>query len=517
MGKKQAEQSRKRQQARAERRRVDAKRRKAEARASAASTPKTGVPEATREFSAIRVGLEELLAGGGEVAATVRTWSPGEGDKPAQITLDVRLLGLTATMYGTFHQMHPEDFFGEDFARMSAEEIEEHEEGWSWESAAPARFVLGKVMQDKSLAAAVTLHSEIGRLVDELKCDRVMLGHLAGDREKTVAHKIYARLGLADDLVDLLAPIAKQLPSQEKSFWFSMKRVNRWPEAVWQYFDEYFERDSTGPLVETVRSLDAAALARLPARPSWPAPHVPRVTRPSADVIKKFLAALNELMSGGGSVSAELKSWSPGVPQGKAAEAVLELRLFGLDATVSGKITPLTPAEFFGADLVHFSAADIEADEEWQETATARLVLDQLVTDKDLAVKAILSHAVTILVDDYLGLGVHVTEKVCEALGVPLDIEPILDPIAQRLPEDAKAEWYEDGREEDDRVEDSQPGRSEKHYVPGHISECLWDAIEIDPDIAPGSSYLDFTEGLDFRLRDRLRALVPPKDASRQL
>ena len=404
---------------------------------------------------------------------------------------------MTATMYGTFHKMLPEDFFGEHYASMSAEEIEEHQEGWGWENATAARITLDKVRQDKSLATAVLLHSEIDRLVDELKCDWA------------VVQKLYTRLGLADDLADVLAPVAKQLPSEEKSFWFSMKRLNRWPSGIWSDFIDYFERESTGPLVEAVRSLDAAALARLPARPSRPHHPVTRVPPPSPEAVKKFLTALDEIMQGRGSVSAELKSWSPGAPQGTAAEAILELRLFGLDVTVSGKITPLTPEVFFGADIVYFSAADIEADPEWQQTATARLVLDQLVTDKALAVNAILSQAIGLLVEDYLGVGMPVTEKVCEAFGVPLDIEPILDPIAQRLPEDAKAEWYEDGREEDGRGGDSQDGRSEKHYLPGNISECLWDAIEIDPEIAPNSSFLDFTDGIDDKLRNRLRALVP--------
>lgn len=263
MSKSQAQQSQKRRQARTERRRVEAKGRKTQERAriSIQSSPLLGpgnpAPPAPPVFqqedlSIVRAQLKALLKGEGDADMKVRSWSPSpDGGSPAEIVVDLKLLGLALVAKGTIVPITLDSFFDQDNAPIPTPGTNED---WDWRQATPGRLILDMLIHDKDAAAALVASKAIGEIIDRLSCVR------------TVGDNLHARLGITERDEDTLDHLARRLPDDERRFWFRVQRDGLFMENFGDTLYGAIEVGFSGPLIDFFESTDEALIERLPGR-----------------------------------------------------------------------------------------------------------------------------------------------------------------------------------------------------------------------------------------------------------
>lgn len=154
-------------------------------------------------------------------------------------------------------------------------------------------------------------------------------------------------------------------------------------------------------------------------RPAEPPPPPP--------VVEAFRGALEAVLGGGGEAALVEVEWVPAAEKDDEAQVLVALRLFGQAAEIDGSIFSLDGCTFSELDAV--------------ETRAAAQVVTALRQDRASAVAAILLYGLDELLVDALQLSATQVADVLERLGVPRDLEDILEPLAERLPAAERRAW----------------------------------------------------------------------------
>jgi hypothetical protein len=148
---------------------------------------------------------------------------------------------------------------------------------------------------------------------------------------------------------------------------------------------------------------------------------------PPPRVVEVFRGALEAVLGGGGEAALVEVEWVPAAEKDDEAQVLVALRLFGQAVEIDGSIFSLDGCRFPELDAVEMRAA--------------AQVVTALRQDRASAVAAILLYGLDELLVDALQLNATQVADVLERLGVPRDLEDILEPLAQRLPAAERRAW----------------------------------------------------------------------------
>lgn len=171
---------------------------------------------------------------------------------------------------------------------------------------------------------------------------------------------------------------------------------------------------------------------------------------PPDSELQPVQAAIDEFRRGGGELAVEVRAWTPATAATETAKITLELRLFARSAVVHGRIFALTPDALFD-DPEAVNDPTSEEFKEWQQVTAARQFLEAARTREESARAMILFWALDELLVDYLLCARPLIEEVLGRLGLGVEFEELLDPLARELPSVWRESW-DSSRDFDDQI-----------------------------------------------------------------
>lgn len=148
---------------------------------------------------------------------------------------------------------------------------------------------------------------------------------------------------------------------------------------------------------------------------------------PPPRVVEAFRGALDAVLGGGGEAALVEVEWVPPDEKEDEAQVLVALRLFGQAAEIDGSIFSLEGCTYSDLDEL--------------EVRAVVQVVTALRQDRASAAAAVLLYGLDELLVDSLQLSAAQVAEVLARLGVPRDLEDILEPLARRLPAAERRAW----------------------------------------------------------------------------